>query len=94
MTVPEASVAVELERLRGTVATGFAEVKGSLAVLVERSARHEQDLEQLRQDTEKDIDALRTEVEALKKNRWPLPAVGALAGVAGAATGVISLLTR
>ncbi|MCD7440223.1 hypothetical protein K4B79_18590 [Streptomyces lincolnensis] len=94
MTVPEASVAVELERLRGTVATGFAEVKGSLSVLVERSARNEQDLKQLREDTEKDVDELRAEVEALKRSRWPLPAVGALTGVAGAATGVISLLVR
>lgn len=94
MTVPEASVAVELERLRGTVATGFAEVKGSLAVLVERSARNEQDLKQLREDTGKELDELRTDVEALKKNRWPLAAVGALTGVAGAATGVISLLLR
>ncbi|MFC7909078.1 hypothetical protein [Streptomyces nigra] len=87
-------MAVELERLRGTVATGFAEVKGSLAVLVERSARNEQDLKQLREDTGKELDELRTDVEALKKNRWPLAAVGALTGVAGAATGVISLLVR
>lgn len=94
MTVPEASVAVELERLRGTVATGFAEVKGSLAVLVERSARNERDVAQLREDTEKDLAEVRAEVEALKKNRWPLAAVGALTGVAGAATGVVSLLVR
>lgn len=82
MTVPEASVAVELERLRGTVATGFAEVKGSLAVLVERSDRNERDLQQLRQDTENDVRELRTEIESLKKNRWPLPAVAALTGFA------------
>ncbi|MFF9312136.1 hypothetical protein ACF1BS_14620 [Streptomyces sp. NPDC014748] len=94
MTVPEASVAVELERLRGTVATGIAEIKGSLSVLVERSARHEQDLIQLREETQKDIDALRVDVEALKRNRWPLAAIGALTGVAGAATGVVSLLSR
>ena len=94
MTVPEASVAVELERLRGTVATGFAEVKGSLTVLVERSARNEQDLQQLREDTGKDIDALRQDVEALKRNRWPIAAVGALTGAAGAATGAIALFIR
>ncbi|MFF2515580.1 hypothetical protein [Streptomyces sp. NPDC058086] len=87
-------MAVELERLRGTVATGFAEVKGSLAVLVERSARNERDLAQLREDTEKDMADLRADVEALKKNRWPLAAVGALTGVAGAATGVLSLVAR
>jgi hypothetical protein len=94
MTVPEASVAVELERLRGTVSTGFAEVKGSLSVLVERSDRAERDLKQLRQDTEKDLGELRADVEALKRNRWPLPAIGALTGVAGAVAGLLALLIR
>ncbi|MGP4091503.1 MULTISPECIES: hypothetical protein [Streptomyces] len=94
MEAPEASVAVELERLRGTVSTGFAEVKGSLAVLVERSTRNEQDLKQLREDTDTAITALRTEVEELKARRWPLGVVGALTGVAGAATGVVSLFIR
>lgn len=92
--MPEASVAVELERLRGTVATGIAEIQGSLAVLVERSDRNQQDVKQLREDTQKDIDDLRQDVEALKKNRWPIAAVGALTGVTGAATGVISLLVK
>jgi hypothetical protein len=87
----EAAVAVELERLRGTVSTGFAEVKGSLAVLMERSARTERDLAQLREDTDKEIGALRTEVEALKDRRWPLGVVGALCGAAGAVTGVVAL---
>lgn len=94
MTVPAASVAVELERLRGTVATGFAEVKGSLSVLVERSTRNERDLAQLREDTGKELDALRAEVEALKKSRWPLGAVGALCGIVGTAAGVLSLVIR
>lgn len=94
MTVPEASVAVELERLRGTVATGFARVEGSLSVLVERSDRNERDLQQLRQDTEKDIGELRAEVEALKRNRWPIPAIGALTGIIGAAAGLLALLAR
>ncbi|WP_019061672.1 hypothetical protein [Streptomyces prunicolor] len=92
---PEGStVAVELERLRGTVATGFAEVKGSLAVLVERSTRNEQDLVRLRDDTQKALNALGAEVEALKARRWPLGVVGALTGVAGAATGAAALFIR
>lgn len=96
MTVPEASatVAVELERLRGTVSTGFAEVKGSLSVLVERSDRNERDLQQLRQDTEKDLGELRTDVEALKRNRWPLAAIGALTGIAGSVAGLLALFIR
>ncbi|MER7841656.1 hypothetical protein ABTY98_38675 [Streptomyces sp. NPDC096040] len=96
MTTPEASatVAVELERLRGTVATGFAEVKGSLAVLMARSERNEQDLVRLREDTGKDIDALRTELEALKARRWPLGVLGAVAGVVGTLTAVVSLFVH
>lgn len=92
--MPEASVAVELERLRGTVATGFAEVKGSLSVLVERSDRNEKDVQKLRTDTEKDLAELRADVEALKRGRWPLPALGALAGMAGAAAGFLALFVR
>lgn len=94
MTVSEASVAVELERLRGTVATGFAEVKGALAVLVERSDRNERDLAQLRDHTAKELDELRVDVEALKRNRWPFAALGALTGVAGAVAGLLALYIR
>ncbi|MEU9464356.1 hypothetical protein [Streptomyces sp. NPDC048312] len=89
---PEAqAIAVELERLRGAVTTGFAGVKGSLAVLVERSTRTEQDLARLRTETQKPLDALGTEVDVLKARRWPLGMVGAMAGVVGAATGAIAL---
>lgn len=94
MTVPEASVAVELERLRGTVSTGFAEVKGSLSVLVERSTRNEQDLARLREETDQQYTELRAEVEALKKGRWPLPAVGALTGLGALAVALIALFLR
>lgn len=96
MSTPEASttVAVELERLRGTVATGLAEVKGSLAVLLERSTRTEQDLVRLREDTGKELDAIRAEMEALKARRWPLGVLGAVAGVVGALTAVLSLFLR
>jgi adenosine/AMP kinase len=96
MSTPEASatVAVELERLRGTVATGFADVKGSLAVLMVRSERNEQDLVRLREDTGREITALKTEVEALKARRWPLGVLGAVTGVAGVATAVVSLFVH
>ncbi|MFJ9895227.1 hypothetical protein ACIQPR_18120 [Streptomyces sp. NPDC091280] len=96
MTVPEASatVAVELERIRGTVATGFARVEGSLALLVERSDRTERGLAQLREETTRELDDLRADVEALKKTRWPLASIGALSGVGGAAAGLLALLTR
>ena len=35
-----------------------------------------------------------TRIRALQRGRWPLPTIGVLTGVAGAATGVISLLAR
>ncbi|MFJ8852384.1 hypothetical protein [Streptomyces sp. NPDC102437] len=89
---PEAqAVALELERLRGTVTTGFSDVKGALAVLVERSTHTEQDLARLREQTERSLDVLGAEVDALKARRWPLGVVGAMAGVVGAATGAIAL---
>ncbi|MET8609840.1 hypothetical protein [Streptomyces misionensis] len=94
MTGSEPAVAVELERLRGTVSTGFAEVKGSLSVLMERSTRTEADLARLRDETDRAIAALSADVEALKVRRWPLGVLGAVAGVAGAATGVVSLFAR
>lgn len=37
-------VALELEKLRGTCAEGFAQVKGQLGVLVERSDRTDETL--------------------------------------------------
>ncbi|WP_244202242.1 hypothetical protein [Streptomyces diastatochromogenes] len=73
---------------------GSSEVKGSLAVLVERSTRNEQDLVRLGEDTGKAWAALSAEVEALKARRWPLGVVGALTGVAGAATGAAALFIR
>lgn len=94
MTVPEASVAVELERLRGTVATNFAEVKGSLAVLVEQSNRNRQDLQQLREETDRDIIELRAEIETLKRSRWPLPSVAALTALGALAVALYQALTR
>lgn len=57
MTASPNDVAIELERLRGTCAEGFAQVKGSLAVLVERSDRTEADL--------RDLDARTASVEKL-----------------------------
>jgi len=76
---PEA-VAVALAELRGEIATGLARIEGSLAVLVERSTRTEQDVRDLRSDAEDEIADLRREIDLLKANRWPLPAVGVLTG--------------
>ncbi|MGW1039316.1 hypothetical protein [Streptomyces sp. NPDC002547] len=78
MTPPESTaVAVELERLRGAVDTGFATLNGRLDLALQRTST-----------VESDVADLKTDVEALKRNRWPLPAVAALAGMGGLAVSV------
>ncbi|WP_053649586.1 MULTISPECIES: hypothetical protein [unclassified Streptomyces] len=67
-------VALELERLRSTVETGFARLDGSLALLVQRSDQSDARLA----DHEQRLDAL-------EKNRWPLPSVLAMIAVIGLA---------
>ncbi|OIK25858.1 hypothetical protein [Streptomyces malaysiense] len=77
------AVAVELERLRGTVEAGFARVDGSLALLVQRSDQTDRQLA----DHEKRLDAL-------ERGRWPLASVGALAAVATVAVTTWQLTAR
>jgi hypothetical protein len=74
-------VAVELERLRGAVDTGFATLNGRLDTALQRTTQ-----------VEKDVGDLVQRVTTLEKARWPMPTLGVLAGVAGAATGVLALL--
>lgn len=74
-------VAVELERLRGAVDTGFATLNGRLDTTLQRTTQ-----------AEKDIGELETRVTALERARWPLPTIGALTGVAGAVTAVLALI--
>ncbi|MFD8005864.1 hypothetical protein [Streptomyces mirabilis] len=69
---PPESVAVELEKLRGTMAEGFARIDGALALLVQRSDQ-----------TEGRLDELENRVAELDNRRWPLPSIGALVGLAG-----------
>ncbi|MFZ3569407.1 hypothetical protein ACNYS0_20875 [Streptomyces sp. BH034] len=71
MTPPESTqVAVELERLRGAVDTGFATLNGRLDVALQRTDQ-----------TEKDISDLEQRLSALERARWPLPSVAALVSV-------------
>ncbi|MFD7236999.1 hypothetical protein ACFWAT_17055 [Streptomyces syringium] len=65
-------VALELERLRATVETGFARLDGALALLVQRSDQ----LDTRLADHEQRLDAL-------ERSRWPLPSVLALVAVLG-----------
>ncbi|MGW0823352.1 hypothetical protein [Streptomyces sp. NPDC002845] len=65
------TVALELERLRGTLEAGFARVDGSLALLVQRSDQ-----------TDKQLADHEQRLDALERSRWPLASIGALAAVA------------
>ncbi|MFD3558500.1 hypothetical protein ACFWVU_02365 [Streptomyces sp. NPDC058686] len=64
---PEPSVSVELEKLRGTMAEGFARVDGSLALLVQRSDQTDRQLAEHEQ-----------RIGAVERNRWPLPSIAAI----------------
>ncbi|MFI9465766.1 hypothetical protein [Streptomyces xiamenensis] len=73
MTPPESgAVALELERLRGVMATGIAEIKGELKAALQRTDTAEEDIRQLE-----------TRVGALERRVWT--ASGAAAAVGGAA---------
>lgn len=89
---PATNVAVELAQLRGEISTGFESIKGTLAVLIERTNRTDTDVKQLRTDMDKEIGALRAEVEELKNRRFPLPVVGTLTAVGALVATVVGLL--
>lgn len=75
MTDPDPSdsiaVALELERLRGSLEAGFARVDGALALLVQRSDQ-----------TDKQLADHERRLDSLERARWPLASLGALAAVA------------
>ncbi|MEU7164971.1 hypothetical protein AB0A70_10035 [Streptomyces morookaense] len=80
---PTSPVALELERLRGTMEAGFARVDGSLALLVQRSDQ-----------TDKQLADHEARLDALERNRWPLAGIGAVTAVAGVAVSVFQLTAR
>ncbi|MFJ7267240.1 hypothetical protein ACIQV3_11345 [Streptomyces sp. NPDC099050] len=67
-----AAVAVELERLRGTMETGFARVDGSLALLVQRG-----------EQTDRQLADHEARLDTLERSRWPLPSLAALVAIVG-----------
>ncbi|MFE5482078.1 hypothetical protein [Streptomyces sp. NPDC056527] len=87
MTEPEqhdpVTVAVELERLRGTLEAGFARVDGSLALLVQRSDQ-----------TDKQLADMESRLDALERARWPLTSIAALTASAGLMLAVWELAGR
>ncbi|WP_097944391.1 hypothetical protein [Streptomyces sp. ms115] len=78
-----AAVALELERLRGTVEVGFARVDGSLALLVQRSDQSDRQLAEHE-----------TRLDTLERARWPLPSVAAITAAISVALSLWQLTTR
>ncbi|RSO26422.1 hypothetical protein DMH15_29560 [Streptomyces sp. WAC 06725] len=76
-------VAVELERLRGTIEARFARVDGKLALLVQRSDQIDRQLSDHDQ-----------RVDGLERNRWPLPSIAILVSVVGAAVTIWATVAR
>jgi hypothetical protein len=73
VTPPEQqSVALELAELRRTMEVGFAHQTGQLALLVQRGDQ-----------TDKKLDEHEQRLDALERNRWPLPSIAAVCGTAG-----------
>ncbi|MFK0209954.1 MULTISPECIES: hypothetical protein [unclassified Streptomyces] len=87
MTEPDpndpVAVAVELERLRGTLEAGFARVDGSLALLVQRSDQ-----------TDRQLADHEARLDALERSRWPLSSIAALTASAGMLVAVWELASR
>ncbi|WP_190190778.1 hypothetical protein [Streptomyces minutiscleroticus] len=68
MTASETeAVALEPERLRGTVGVGFATTRGDLALLLQRADQ-----------ADRTLDEHETRLEALERARRPLPSLAAL----------------
>ncbi|PZT76033.1 MULTISPECIES: hypothetical protein [unclassified Streptomyces] len=65
------AVALELERLRGTLEAGFARADGQLALLVQRSDQ-----------TDKQLADHEARLDTLERSRWPLASIGALTATA------------
>ncbi|MFI9613197.1 hypothetical protein ACIHCM_16240 [Streptomyces sp. NPDC052023] len=77
------AVALELERLRGSLEAGFARVDGSLALLVQRSDQ-----------TDKQLADHEQRLDALERSRWPLASMAALAAVGAVVVGAWELALR
>ncbi|GLF97537.1 hypothetical protein [Streptomyces yaizuensis] len=71
------TVAVELERLHGTLEARFARVDGALALLVQRSDQ-----------TDKQLADMESRLYSLERTRWPVAALAALTAGVGVILGV------
>ncbi|MCD2465057.1 MULTISPECIES: hypothetical protein [unclassified Streptomyces] len=77
------AVALELERLRGTLEAGFARVDGSLALLVQRSDQ-----------TDRQLADHEARLDDLERARWPVASIAALTASVGVLVAVWELASR
>jgi hypothetical protein len=106
---PDPGTAIEIQKLRGDISTGFAEIKGSLNLLVQRSDQTDRTLGEHRTemvDLDKRVGELErlaaadaelqvpSRVRTLEAGRWPLPALGALTGLIALGLTTYSALGR
>ncbi|MET9206886.1 hypothetical protein [Streptomyces bacillaris] len=68
------AVALELERMRGSLEAGFTRADGQLALLVQRSDQ-----------TDKQLADHEARLDLLERSRWPLASIAALTATAGVA---------
>lgn len=74
-------VALELERLRGSVEAGFARLDGQLALLTQKDDQNG-----------KTLDDHEQRLTALERARWPLPSLAVAIGGAGCALSAWQLI--
>jgi hypothetical protein len=78
----DGAVLLELERLRGVVSTGFAEVNGRLDGMTQRTTA-----------TEGDVEKLDKRISALEKKVWAACGIATLISGGTAAT-ILALINR
>ncbi|MGI5138144.1 MULTISPECIES: hypothetical protein [unclassified Streptomyces] len=70
------SVAVALAELRGDLGTGVAEIKGSLALLVQRAGQTDQTIAGQRED----LDAVEVRLTSVERRMWAASGGAAVLG--------------
>lgn len=76
---PTGSLALELERLRGTLGIGFSDIKGTLALLVQRSDQTDRAMGDLRDHAT----VLEQRLDRLERWMWMAIGAGTGLGTAG-----------
>jgi hypothetical protein len=86
MTAPDPGVYISPAQMYQEV-RGLAEAVGRIETKIDGILNETKDIRTDLADHE-------TRIRTLERARWPLPTIGVLAGVAGAATGAVALFAR